>query len=183
MGILMAQAVHGSYSYRNNPSRFEVQFSTANSKQKKAQKELNSALRDAAKEGNIDVMERLLLVGVDKDGADSDGHTALHLAVYYSQFPAVRFLVEEGADVNTVNKARVSPLHTAYQKQFWASRNMQVNTVHATYQKQCDDIVEFLLKKGADTTVVDAWGNTPEMYKAQPKKKKSLLSSFKAFMG
>lgn len=74
----------------------------------------------------------------------ADGWTPLHLAAYFGAFPCVRYLVEQGADVNAVsnNKMKTTPLHHAV-----ASRKIE--------------IVRYLIEQQADLHAKQAKGWTP----------------------
>jgi ankyrin repeat protein len=73
-----------------------------------------------------------------------DGHTPLGLACFFGHRDVVRLLLEKGADVNT------------------ASRNAQrVAPLHAATARQDAEIVEALLKAGADPNRRQEAGITP----------------------
>jgi len=65
----------------------------------------------AAKNGQIDLLEQMLVDGVEIDSIDTKGRTLLHWAVENDHVDAVRLLLKYGADKNIVDRAR----KTAYQ--------------------------------------------------------------------
>jgi ankyrin repeat protein len=79
---------------------------------------------DAAAAGDVDRLTEVL----DGDGAlvgawSEDGFTPLHLAAFFGRGPAVRLLLDRGAEVGAVarNDMKVQPLHSAV-----AARSMEV---------------------------------------------------------
>jgi len=71
---------------------------------------------DAAALGDVDRLRTLLTSDPDLVRAwSADGFTALHFAAYLGGAPAVRALLDAGADVHAVarNDMRVQPLHSA----------------------------------------------------------------------
>ena len=57
--------------------------------------------------------ELCLGLGEDLNERDGDGNTPLHLAAIAENAPAVRVLLEAGAEVNALNNMEATPLHTA----------------------------------------------------------------------
>ena len=83
------------------------------------------------------------MVDVDGEGYKGTGCTALCQAAQQGFVEVVRFLVEEGkADVDKVNKKNQTPINIA------------------AFKGRLE-VVQFLLSKGADCTIEDAWGDTP----------------------
>jgi hypothetical protein len=73
-----------------------------------------TALRIAAGNGNVDVIELLLENGANVDELDlstEGGGTALHQAAYHSQIQAIRLLVDRGAKMEVCDVYEVLPLH------------------------------------------------------------------------
>ena len=65
----------------------------------------------AAKNGQIDLLEQMLVDGVEIDSLDTTGRTLLHWAVENDHVEAVKLLLKYGADKNIVDRSR----KTAYQ--------------------------------------------------------------------
>ena len=73
------------------------------------------SIQDAAREGNIEHIKTLLALGTDVDSRTFGGDqaSALHMASATGQVDTVKFLIQEGANVNIVNEASQTPLHYA----------------------------------------------------------------------
>ncbi len=100
---------------------------------------------DAAAVGDVDRLNELL----DADGDlvkayAEDGYTPLHLAAYFGRGPAVRLLLDRGADVNAV-----------------AKNEMEVQPLHSAVAAHAREIVAALLAAGADVNARQEGGFTP----------------------
>ena len=100
--------------------------------------EVDSALLDAAKEGNIEAVKQHLANGADVNAKD-DGWTPLHNAAGYSTKEMVELLISNGANVNVKNEDEWTPLHDAASK----------------------EVAELLIAKGADMDAKDKDNWTP----------------------
>jgi ankyrin repeat protein len=98
-----------------------------------------TALLTAADEGRTDVVEALLQAGADVNKADDDGDAPLTVA---ASAPIAAMLIERGADVNVANRRGVTALLIAA-------------------QEGDADVVEALLKAGADLNKVDEDDDAP----------------------
>ena len=67
-------------------------------------------LRAAAKKGNTAEVCVRLAAGTDPDAADKKGNTALHLAAYEGHEEVIVALAEGGADLDSKNQQRATPL-------------------------------------------------------------------------
>ena len=98
-------------------------------------------LFEAAKNGDLQDVTKLVGLGVDVNAVDKYGDTTLHLATENGHAAIVEYLVTRGADVNTINEDGDTALH-------WAAY-----CGHAA-------IVELLVSNGADMTAVNKGGDT-----------------------
>lgn len=110
------------------------------------------ALCDAAADGDLRRVKRMLLEGVDPDSADEDGTTALMASAFAAQTAIVRFLLDAGADPNTQDVSGLSPLMNAV----IASGEMDLDGADRLFA----EIVEILLDAGADPDLEDQDGLT-----------------------
>ena len=69
-----------------------------------------TAFDAAASEGELPLIELLLVDGLDIDAADAGGRTLLSLAAQRGNLDAVEFLLRHGADVNAHDATSVTPL-------------------------------------------------------------------------
>ena len=82
--------------------------------------------------GDLERVQVLVGQGVDKDKVDDDGRTALLLAAWWGQLPIVRYLVEQGADIEKpAGDSGATPLMVA------------------SYHGRLD-VVRYVLEQGAD---------------------------------
>jgi ankyrin repeat protein len=122
-----------------------------------------------------------------------DGFTALHLAVFATQEPAARTLIEHGADVNacaTAAFARVRPLGTAA---FVGSIKLALvlldagahvdgrsadghTALHTAAQNGDVRLVQELVRRGADPTARSDGGETPVDLAQDPAVRRVLMS-------
>ena len=65
---------------------------------------------NAAWAGNLDRVRELLAQGHDVNERSEDDETALHIAVKGSEIELVRYLVEQGADLEATNRSSGTPL-------------------------------------------------------------------------
>lgn len=93
-------------------------------------------LRDAAYNGRLAQVKEAVEQGVDVQGADQLGRTALMFASYNGHTDIVRYLLDQGADVHSRNQEDRTPLMFAASGPF-------------------PDTVELLLEEGAETDIKD----------------------------
>jgi glutaminase len=67
----------------------------------------------AASQGDLSEAQKLAASGVDLDGADYDGRTALHLAASERQSHIVEYLIAKGVNLNPIDRWGGSPLSDA----------------------------------------------------------------------
>ena len=71
-------------------------------------------LIDAAKEGNLEKVRRLIQNGANVHERDSELQaTPLHWASYNGHLDVAQFLIQNGADVKARKKNQETPLHIA----------------------------------------------------------------------
>ena len=115
-----------------------------------------NAILNAAYMGDIEMMKRILATNPDKDVRDAMGGTALHVAIFKSNFEAMKLLLENGFDINaTVSSNGFTPLHYCV----W------FNNV---------DAARFLLLCNADRNIKDSDGLTP-LEKAAKESKRDMM--------
>ena len=68
----------------------------------------------AASKGDHGATHRLVVRGFDQDAGDYDKRTALHLAAAEGRDQVVRYLIENGASVNPIDRWNSTPLDDAY---------------------------------------------------------------------
>jgi ankyrin repeat protein len=108
----------------------------------------DARLSEAAMRGDHNAITSLLSQGVDIDGAQGDGSTALHWAAFNDDLETTKILLAAGANVKvTTREGGITPL-------FMACTNGNAA------------IVEALLKAGADANSVKANGTTALMLAA-----------------
>ena len=94
------------------------------------------------REGTVEMFELLVHAGLDVDDRDADGETPLLNAIFRRFTPAVRKLIELGADVNAAN------------------RSSRDSAIHFAVQFDHHEILPLLLAKGADYTATNIRGRT-----------------------
>lgn len=79
----------------------------------KGDKNWETLLIDAARNGDVDVVEALLKQGANVNQGNKKGETPLILAAAYGHVEVVDVLIKQGANVNQGNKKGDTPLHLA----------------------------------------------------------------------
>ena len=110
---------------------------------------------------DVEVAKLFLENGADLHLVDSEGFTPLHTACRYAFLDMVQLLVEHGAGLDVQNNDGLTPLHAACKpfndgptKKYFACMS----------KKEMDsylEMIEFLVKKGADIHAKDHNGWTP----------------------
>jgi cytohesin len=104
------------------------------------------ALLNAAEDGNIIAVKRLLAAGVNVNAVTYSSETPLHFAAIHGYKEVAELLIEKGADVNAKGVGGRTPLH-------WAA-----NRGHR-------EVAELLIAKGAEVNAMDVLlGWTPLDY-------------------
>ena len=105
-----------------------------------------TALHSSAYCGRVGTIDVLVEAGAPVGASDGEGRTPLHEAAYHGHQETVLALLKHGAEVNAHCDLGVTPLHTA--------------ALNAGKQGTAQ-VVDALLRWGADETVVDQDGVTP----------------------
>ncbi|MEJ7847412.1 MAG: ankyrin repeat domain-containing protein [Pyrinomonadaceae bacterium] len=82
-----------------------------------------------------ETVKQLIISGFDVNKKDNDHRTALHVAVEHGNMEIVRFLLENGANVNIKTKEKLTPI--------WMIDDEETGT----------EIFQLLIEKGADVNV------------------------------
>lgn len=102
---------------------------------------LNQALLAAARQGDKDLIAKLLADGADIDATDKDGRTSAMIAVHTNQLGIFKFLLEKGADINMRDNRSDNPL-------LYAGAEGML------------DFVKVSVAAGADTSILNRFGGT-----------------------
>jgi len=113
----------------------------------------DTALIDAADNGDIKEVQALIKKGVDVNAYPTNGYSPLSVAIMSGHMEIVELLVENGADINDTDIRGVTPLIDAS----WG--NPTVKDYRTIYVK----IVKLLLLNGADPNIKDNKNTTPLM--------------------
>lgn len=121
-----------------------------------------NALQAAASGGNEDVILFLLDQGMDIDTLTPDNWTPLFIAVRDGQAEAAKLLVFQGAQLNIQTNLGTTALTMAVTQDF-------------PTEKARLDLLEYMLKRGADPNIRDIYQHTP-LYYAQKKGNKEIIA-------
>ena len=99
-------------------------------------------LTDAAKNGDLELVNALILSGANVDERDADGMTALHVAAWNDHLDIINALIVAGANVNFQSQRHATPLHYAAYKGYMT-------------------IAQALIAAGADLNITEINGFTP----------------------
>lgn len=130
----------------------------------------------AAQKGYLDIVKYLSSLPQNKiDSQDDDGNTALMLSIANNHLNIVQFLVLREVDPNLKNDQGQTPLITAAMRGFLnianyisslpqvnidAQDNFGVTALGWASYNNHPDIVEHLLKRGANLSIKDSFGKT-----------------------
>ena len=133
----------------------------------------STCLNAAASDGNLDAMNILVLNDADVNLADEIGWTPLRTACYKEHVDAIKYLINNGANINIrtnhLDSCLLLVTHNAEILDFLISRGGEVNTadgmertaLHYAAAVANPDSVRLLLKNDAYVNAQDEEGNTP----------------------
>lgn len=140
------------------------------------QRELDELLMNSSKGENIQQITELIEAGANINAVTTvQKETPLHIAVRYGHKEVAELLLNEGANVNAVERRKWTLLHTAVRSgkvevaELLLDRGANVNAVdnidmtplHFAVKYVQEELVELLLEKGASVNAVDKKGRTP----------------------
>jgi len=126
----------------------------------------------ALQRGDLNQIERHILYGVDLDATDPDGRRPLHVAAETGRWAVAEILLKSGADMDGTDRQGRTPVTVALlagRTQVAVQLIKRGAAFHpdellrqATLSGVSDrDVVDFLLKRGADIDHRDVDGKTP----------------------
>ena len=111
-------------------------------KEKVYKEDLDKSLLYASEEGQLPIVEYLILKGANIEAKGDGGKTPLHFACWVGRLKVVEYLISKGAYIEAKDMNNWTPLHLA-------SFNGQI------------DVVKYLVSKGAKKNVKNDWHQTP----------------------
>ncbi|ELR16094.1 Fbox domain containing protein [Acanthamoeba castellanii str. Neff] len=114
----------------------------------------NTALHFAAENGHCAMVAFLLNQGAEKNALNGSKQTALHLATLAGCAPAVRMLVEHGAQI----------LFTAAEAK---SKKVPASPLHLAASNRSEALVSLFIELGLDINLTDAAGRIPLHFAAR----------------
>ena len=105
----------------------------------------------AARDGNLEIVKKHIINGVDINAKDNEGYAPLHKAVARGKEEIVKYLINNGASLNIKDNSGRTPLH-------WAAFAMRNN------------MCELLILNGVDINPIDDDNLTPLDLTPSPKK-------------
>lgn len=110
-----------------------------------------NALQAAASSGNEDLLNFLIDQGLPVDAPTPNGWTPLFIAARDGQAEAAKLLLFRGANVNAQTDQRATALTMVLTQKFPS-------------EKERLSLLEYMLKRGANLALQDAYGHTPLYY-------------------
>ncbi len=119
-----------------------------------------TALHDAVRAKDIDLVKDLLSQGAKTDTVDIYGYTPLHIAARLNEYEITKLLIENGAEVNTTDNYKDTPL---------------LDSTRSDYT----EISKLLVCNGAYRNVSDSHGMTP-LHNSTKNKNEYIMELLKA---
>lgn len=139
-----------------------------------------SVVHAAAQNGLLGVLRAAIERGADLEARDNENKTACHFAAFEGKATAINVLAEAGANVNVCTPMGETPLHLACGAlHLEAVRALVAHGAHVNAQDRRNfdtplhsatnsageapaaEVVDFLLRSGADETILDTCDGTP----------------------
>lgn len=132
-------------------------------------------LHEAAKTGDLERVQKLVVQGVDVNEDNANGETPLILASLEGQGEVTSYLLQRGARVDARSSSGMSPLHAAAYGGHAdiaalliakgadvneSDNRFQVTPLHLAAEENRVAVAELLLKNGADVKAVERNGYT-----------------------
>lgn len=133
-------------------------------------------LHDAARNGDLNQIEKLIAQGADVNAPGPDGEAPLTIAALQGQREMVALLLKRGAELQLRNKGGLTPLHAAAYSghrevvEFLISKGANLNDadnhygvspLHLAAEENRTAVVQLLLAKGANAETKEVNGYTP----------------------
>lgn len=126
-----------------------------------------SLLQAAASSGNAHLLFFLLNEGLDINEPTQEGWTPLFIAARDGRAEAAKFLIHKKADLNAQTDLGATALLMAVTQPFESEQERM-------------DLLEYMLKRGANTELTDIFGHTPLHY-AEKQGKKEIVALLKQY--
>jgi len=123
----------------------------------------DTLLHNAAWKGQARVVSVLLHRGAPVQAVADDGHTALSVAIEHSHFRVARVILDDYRARGKLREAFEKSFYNHEQKQFIPLLHHVCN-LRGKGLKSDNELLamaHFLIKQGADVTVLDGWGQMP----------------------
>lgn len=133
-------------------------------------------LHNAARNGDLKQVEKLIAQGIDVNAPGPDGEAPLTIAALQGQREIVALLLERGAKLQLRNKGGLTPLHAAAYSGHRdvveiliskganlndADNHYGVSPLHLAAEENRTAVVQLLLAKGANAETKEVNGYTP----------------------
>jgi uncharacterized protein len=136
---------------------------------------LGAPIHDAARQGDLDALTKLLDQGVPLEARDATGETPLLAASLTGRSKLVAVLIEKGADIRARNNRGLTPLHAAAYTGYLdvvkllvqagadvndAENLFKVTPLIVAAEENHVDVIKFLIDHGADLERTERAGYT-----------------------